>query len=174
MKAYEIQQFGIADLTMVDRPDPEPGPGQVLLAMKAWSLNYRDLLVAGGRYNPKLKFPMVPLSDGVGEVLAVGDGVTRVKTGDRVAGIFMQNWIIGPFQDSYAKSAMGGAIDGVLAEKVGATIKYRWKNEPDDDIQYDESNNDQITDILFHADSSMIIAHLIHVKLCEYQTRAGS
>ncbi len=118
MKAYEIQQFGIANLKMVDRPDPEPSPGQVLLGMKAWSLNYRDLLVAGGRYNPKLKFPMVPLSDGVGEVLAVGDGVTRVKTGDRVAGIFMQSWIVGPFQDSFAKSAMGGAIDGVLAEKV--------------------------------------------------------
>jgi NADPH:quinone reductase-like Zn-dependent oxidoreductase len=118
MKAYEIQQFGLDDLKLVDRPEPVAGPGQVVVAMKAWSLNFRDLLVAGGRYNPKLKFPMVPLSDGAGEVLAVGEGVTRVKAGDRVAGIFMQTWIDGPFEDRYAKSAMGGAIDGVLAEQV--------------------------------------------------------
>lgn len=116
MKAYEIQQFGIDNLTLVEHPDPEPGPGQVLVRMKAWSLNYRDLLVINGQYNPKMKLPMIPFSDGVGEVVAIGVGVTRVKPGDRVAGIFMQGWLHGPFEERYARSAMGGAVRGVLSE----------------------------------------------------------
>lgn len=118
MRAYEIQQFGIDNLKLVDRPDPTLGSGQVLIRMKAWSLNYRDLLVVEGKYNPKLKMPMLPLSDGAGEVLGVGDGVTRLKTGDRVAGIFMQSWLTGAYEDRHGRSAMGGAIDGVLAEQV--------------------------------------------------------
>ena len=119
MKAIAMQTaFGIDNLHVIDRPEPEPGAGQVLLKMKAWSLNYRDLLVAKGLYNPKLKFPFVPLSDGVGEVIGVGDGVTRVKVGDRVAGIFMQRWIAGELTDAGGKSALGGAIEGVAAEQV--------------------------------------------------------
>lgn len=117
MRAYEIQGgFGIDALTLTERPEPKPGAGQVLVKMRAWSLNYRDLLMVKGLYNPKLRLPLVPLSDGVGEVVAVGAGVTRVKPGDRVAGIFMQKWIDGELNDVMAKSALGGAIDGVLAE----------------------------------------------------------
>ena len=94
MKAVELQNaFGIDSLHLVDRADPTPGHGQILLKMRAWSLNYRDLMLVKGQYNPKLKLPVVPLSDGVGEVAAVGEGVTRVKVGDRVAGSFMQGWI---------------------------------------------------------------------------------
>jgi NADPH:quinone reductase-like Zn-dependent oxidoreductase len=118
MKAYEIPSFGIDSLKLVDRPEPTPGPGQVLVKMKAWSLNYRDLLVVKGQYNPKLKLPFTPLSDGMGEVAAVGDGVTRLKPGDRVAGAFMQNWIEGPVTDAKAASALGGALPGVAAEYV--------------------------------------------------------
>jgi NADPH:quinone reductase-like Zn-dependent oxidoreductase len=119
MKAIVLQSaFGIENLQVVDRPEPKPGFGQVVLKMKAWSLNYRDLLMVKGLYNPKLKFPFVPLSDGVGEVIAIGDGVTRVKVGDRVAGCFMQRWIAGDLTDAAAKSALGGAIDGVAAEQV--------------------------------------------------------
>lgn len=119
MKTIELQSaFGIENLHVVERPEPKPGPGQVLVQMKAWSLNYRDLLVVKGLYNPKLKFPFVPLSDGVGEVRAVGDGVTRVKVGDRVAGCFMQRWSAGELTDAAGKSALGGAIPGVLAEQV--------------------------------------------------------
>lgn len=119
MKAYEIQGgFGIDALTLVERPDPKPAAGQVLVKMRAWSLNYRDLLMVKGLYNPKLRLPLVPLSDGAGEVVAVGAGVTRVKTGDRVAGIFMQKWIDGEVDEAKAKTALGGAIDGVLAEQV--------------------------------------------------------
>lgn len=118
MKAYEIQQFGIDALTLTDHPDPAPGPGQALVRMSAWSLNYRDMLVIEGKYNPRLKLPMVPFSDGAGEVVAVGEGVTSVAPGDRVAGIFMQSWLAGRYVDKHGKSAMGGAIAGVLAEQV--------------------------------------------------------
>ncbi|MFL5341078.1 MAG: NAD(P)-dependent alcohol dehydrogenase [Gemmataceae bacterium] len=119
MKTYELHPgFGFENLKLADRPTPTPGPGQVLVDMRAWSLNYRDLLVVTGQYNPRLRLPMVPLSDGAGEVTAVGPGVSRVKPGDRVAGTFMQKWVAGRLTDDYAKSALGGAIDGVLAEQV--------------------------------------------------------
>jgi NADPH:quinone reductase-like Zn-dependent oxidoreductase len=117
MKVCELQNtFGIDQLTIVERPDPQPGPGQVLLKMLGFSLNYRDLLVVKGQYNPKLRLPLVPLSDGVGEVAAVAAGVTRVKVGDRVCPLFMQKWLSGDVTDEKAKSALGGGNDGVLAE----------------------------------------------------------
>jgi NADPH:quinone reductase-like Zn-dependent oxidoreductase len=113
-----IPAFGLEHLTVVKRPDPTPGAGQVVVAVKAVSLNYRDLLVATGKYNPKMPLPRVPCSDCAGEVLAVGDNVLSVKPGDRVCGNFFQNWTAGPLTDAVAKSALGGAIDGVLAERV--------------------------------------------------------
>lgn len=120
MHAIEIQNsFGLDNLVVAERPQPQPGPGQVLLQMRAWSLNYRDLLVVKGQYNPKLRLPLVPLSDGVGEVVALGEGVTRVRKGDRVAGAFMQKWIDGGPSDLKARSSLGGGgMDGVLAEYV--------------------------------------------------------
>jgi NADPH:quinone reductase-like Zn-dependent oxidoreductase len=90
----------------------------VLVRVHAISLNYRDLLMVKGLYNPKLKLPRIPCSDGAGEVAAVGEGVTRWKTGDRVAGIFMQNWLDGPLTPAKSKGALGGDIDGMLAEYV--------------------------------------------------------
>jgi NADPH:quinone reductase-like Zn-dependent oxidoreductase len=117
MKAYEIQQsFGIDHLAPSERPDPRPGPGQVLIKMRALSLNYRDLLVVKGLYNPKLRRPMIPVSDGVGDIVAVGEGVTSVKPGERVAGTFMQQWVAGGVTEAAAKTALGGAFDGLLAE----------------------------------------------------------
>jgi NADPH:quinone reductase-like Zn-dependent oxidoreductase len=117
MKVQLLQSgFGIDNLKLAERPEPRPGAGQVLLKMRAFSLNYRDLMVVKGLYNPKMKLPMVPLSDGVGEVVAIGDGVSRVKVGDRVCPIFMQNWIAGELTDAKARSALGGGNDGVLAE----------------------------------------------------------
>jgi NADPH:quinone reductase-like Zn-dependent oxidoreductase len=119
MKVIEIKdKFGLDSLTLADRPEARPGPGQVLVRMRAFSLNYRDLLVVKGAYNPKLRLPLIPLSDGVGTVAAVGEGVTRVKPGDRVAGIFMQKWLAGEVTEAKARSALGGAIEGVLAEQV--------------------------------------------------------
>jgi NADPH:quinone reductase-like Zn-dependent oxidoreductase len=119
MNVWEVHaKEGLDALTLVERPDPHPTVGQVLLKMRATSLNYRDLLVVKGAYGSKQPLPLIPFSDGVGEVVAVGEGVTRVNVGDRVAGIFMQAWLDGEFSADRAKSALGGAIDGVLAEYI--------------------------------------------------------
>lgn len=119
MKIWEIRnKQGLDSLTLTERLASQPKPGYVLLRMRAASLNYRDLLTLKGAYNSKQQLPLVPLSDGVGEVVAIGEGVTRVQTGDRVAGIFMQKWLAGNFSAEKAKSALGGAIDGILAEYV--------------------------------------------------------
>ena len=90
-----------------ERPTPEPGPRQVLVRMRAWSLNYRDLLVIKGLYNPKLKLPLIPLSDGAGEVVQVGSAVTRWKAGDRVVAAFMQGWVDGEIDDTKWGTALG-------------------------------------------------------------------
>jgi NADPH:quinone reductase-like Zn-dependent oxidoreductase len=117
MKAYELGTTnGIEALTMVERPTPKPGHGQVLLRMHAASLNYRDLVIAKGLLSKREK-SLIPLSDGAGEVAEVGPGVTRVRTGDRVAPIFTQTWISGDVGRDQP-SALGGDIDGVLAEYV--------------------------------------------------------
>jgi NADPH:quinone reductase-like Zn-dependent oxidoreductase len=119
VKAFEVQSgFGLENLVMVDRGEPTPGPGQVLIKMKAFSLNYRDLMVVMGTYNPRMRLPCVPLSDGAGEVVSIGDGVTRVKPGDRVAPIFMPKWIEGEPTVEKGKSALGAAVDGILQEYV--------------------------------------------------------
>jgi NADPH:quinone reductase-like Zn-dependent oxidoreductase len=119
MQAYELQSFGFDSLKLVDRPQPAIGPGQVLLKMRAFSLNYRDLMIAKGTYNPKLRLPAIPLSDGVGEVVQTGEGVSRVKAGDRVAGAFMPKWVSGEITDAAGRSALGGGGSaGMLAEFV--------------------------------------------------------
>lgn len=118
MKAYEIRKFGLEGLSIVDRPVPEPGPEQVLVRMCAWSLNYRDLMTVAGRYNPRLKLPQVPLSDGAGEVVAVGSGVKGFKAGDRVTNTFFERWVSGEGNDEQARTALGAGRDGVLAEYV--------------------------------------------------------
>lgn len=110
---------GLDSLILRDEPMPHPGPGQVLVRVRAASLNYRDLGVAGGRSARGPALPnLVPLSDGAGEVVEIGAGVTRVKPGDRVAGIFMQSWIGGEIEPDHVASSLGGAIDGVLGEYV--------------------------------------------------------
>ncbi len=116
MKAFEIQQFGIDDLALVEREKPVPGAGEVLVKIHAASLNYRDLRMVQGTYNPKLKMPIVPFSDGAGEVVEVGEAVTRFKVGDRVCPIFMQGWVEGEVDYAKARTALGGDIDGVLRE----------------------------------------------------------
>ena len=119
MKVVEIPQYGIEHLRVAERPTPEPGPGQVLLKMKAATLNFRDLMTVNGAYGPGAhKFPLVPLSDGCGEVAAVGPGVTRVKPGDRVATMFFQNWFAGEPTREALSSALGGALDGVWRDTM--------------------------------------------------------
>jgi NADPH:quinone reductase-like Zn-dependent oxidoreductase len=118
MRVWQISSFGVDSLEFVERPTPSPDPGEVLVKVRAISFNYRDLMVVKGHYNPKLKLPRIPCSDGAGEVVAVGEGVTAWKPGDRVAGIFMQNWLDGPLTPAKARGALGGDIDGMLAEYV--------------------------------------------------------
>ena len=120
MRVYQIPKpEGIDSLTLREAPTPKPGRGQVLVRMRAASLNYRDLMVLTGRYARGAPLAdLVPLSDGAGEVAEIGPDVTRVKPGDRVAGIFMQTWLGGDVEPSDAASSLGGAIHGVLAEYV--------------------------------------------------------
>lgn len=120
MKAYEIQDaFGLEHLVQAERPDPDPGPGQVLVRVKAVSINYRDLLLVQGFYNPKQPLPIIPFSDGAGEVVAVGEGVSGVAVGDHVANCFFQGWMSGPpTPETTAATAMGSPLDGMLSELV--------------------------------------------------------
>jgi NADPH:quinone reductase-like Zn-dependent oxidoreductase len=116
MKAFEIQQFGIENLTLTDRETPEPKANEVLVRLRATSLNYRDLMMVKGTYNPKQKLPLVPFSDGAGEVAAVGESVTKWKVGDRVCPIFMQGWHEGEIEFKKARTTLGGDFDGCLRE----------------------------------------------------------
>jgi NADPH:quinone reductase-like Zn-dependent oxidoreductase len=118
MYGYPIQQFGVDHLTKAELPKLQIAPGMVLIRMHAVSLNYRDLMMVEGRYNPRMALPRVPCSDGAGEVVEVGEGVRRVKVGDRVCGIFMQHWLDGPLTAERSKAALGGDVDGMLAEYV--------------------------------------------------------
>jgi NADPH:quinone reductase-like Zn-dependent oxidoreductase len=118
MKVYEIHDnAGIDSLTLVKRPDPKPGYDQIVVRVRAVSLNYRDLIMLEGKSAGR-KLNVIPMSDGAGEVVAIGEGVTRVKVGDRVAGTFFQDWVSGHITAKVMKSAMGGEIDGMLAEYV--------------------------------------------------------
>lgn len=116
MKTYEINEFGIESLTLAERDEPKPAGNEVLVKFHAFSLNYRDLMMVKGSYNPKLKTPMIPFSDGAGEVVEVGENITKFKIGDKVTPIFMQTWVEGAIDFEKRNSALGGAIDGVLTE----------------------------------------------------------
>ncbi|NOT48744.1 MAG: NAD(P)-dependent alcohol dehydrogenase, partial [Acidobacteria bacterium] len=118
MKAYEIKQFGVDELNIVERPDPEPGPHEVLVRFRAASINYRDLMVVSGTYNPRMKLPATPFSDGAGEVAAVGEAVTKWKIGDRVMPIFAQRWFDGDSSEEKRRTSLGAGPqwDGILRE----------------------------------------------------------
>jgi NADPH:quinone reductase-like Zn-dependent oxidoreductase len=118
MRAWQVSTFGVDSLELVERLERAPGPREVQIRMRAVSFNFRDLMVVKGLYNPKMGLPRIPCSDGAGEVRSVGEGVTAWKPGDRVAGIFMQNWAEGAPTPAKTKGALGGDIDGVLAESV--------------------------------------------------------
>lgn len=116
MKAYRIEEFGIDKLALTEVDKPMPREGEVLVRLRATSLNYRDVMMVEGTYNPRLKLPLVPFSDGAGEVVEIGEGVTRWKGGDRVCPIFMQGWFDGELDYAKWKTTLGGNLDGCLRE----------------------------------------------------------
>jgi NADPH:quinone reductase-like Zn-dependent oxidoreductase len=119
MKVYTTLGDGIDRLKLNELPVPEIKPGEVLVKMTAVSLNYRDLLVIKGVENWKPPAPRIPISDGVGEIVALGEGVSRFRAGDRVAGIFLPKWLDGELtKEKYVLPLGGAATDGVLAEYV--------------------------------------------------------
>jgi NADPH:quinone reductase-like Zn-dependent oxidoreductase len=119
MKAYQIiSDIGPEGLQQVELPTPVAGAGEVLIQVRATSLNYRDHMIVSGQYGGTPALPLIPLSDGAGEVVEVGPGVTQWAVGDRVAGCFFQDWERGAYTRPVGGSALGGALDGMLAERV--------------------------------------------------------
>ena len=117
MEVYRIDRFGSVDgIVLRVSEDPRPGPKEVLMKVRATSLNYRDLMVLKGGGRGPTRLGVVPLSDGAGEVAEIGDGVTRVKIGDRIAGCFHPRWFGGPIKPDYLTDRLGANLDGMLAE----------------------------------------------------------
>jgi NADPH:quinone reductase-like Zn-dependent oxidoreductase len=117
MRVYELQDTsGLAGMKLIDKPVPQPGAGQVLVRIRAVTLNYRDLLTVKGGYGSRQKLPLIPLSDAAGVVETVGPGVQHLKVGDRVIGSFFENWLGGGPTKEKLDGALGGSADGVLAE----------------------------------------------------------
>lgn len=119
MRAWQIvSNKGIDGLQLAERTSPEPGPGQVMIRVRASSINYRDLGTVRDPESRKLPYPRIPNSDAAGEIIKVGPGVTDLKAGDRVASCFFQQWTDGLCSARVMASALGGALDGVLAEEA--------------------------------------------------------
>ena len=119
MRYYHLPYFGGPDaLRQAERDEPKPGPREVLVRMRAWSLNHRDLLIARDAYGRDVRPGVIPLSDGAGEVVAVGDEVTRWRPGDRVVSTVLPRWTAGPPDAGKVAGMLGGSLDGVLAEYV--------------------------------------------------------
>jgi len=117
MEAYCIERFGSVDgIVLRSSTDPQPGTKEILMRVRASSLNHRDLMVLKGGGRGPTKLGVVPLSDGAGEVAAIGERVTRVKIGDRIAGCFHPRWFGGPITPDYLTDRLGANLDGMLAE----------------------------------------------------------
>ncbi len=116
MRLVELQAFGADGLVIEERDVPRPGPGEVLVQVKAASVNYRDFMICQGMYNPGLEMPVTPLSDGAGDVLEVGEGVENVATGDRVTSLFWQDWADGPARPGIRTTTTGCEAPGMLTE----------------------------------------------------------
>jgi NADPH:quinone reductase-like Zn-dependent oxidoreductase len=121
MEVFELRAFGLENLQRADRLEPEPREDEVLIRVRAVSLNFRDQLVVQGKYNPRMTLPRVPVSDGAGEVVSVGRDVATWKPGDRVVVPFFPAWLDGELNAEKAASGLGGDVDGLLQEFV--TIK---------------------------------------------------
>src|SRR5262245_55568926 len=121
MKLYQLDlsKRGIEAVSMTEGPVPKAGKGEVLVRLQAYSLNFRDLLIAKGLYPVTTKSSrLVPVCDGAVEEVEVGDGVTRFRKGDRVVASYFQGWFDGPLTYPAMGTSLGGGVEGVLAEYV--------------------------------------------------------
>ena len=116
MKAYELTEFGIDQVRQVTMDDPTPGPGEVLVKLNAASINYRDFMICAGQFGSPDDLPIVPLSDGAGEIVAVGDGVNSLATGDHVSPLFFPRWMSGDALGDERAVSTGLELDGCLRE----------------------------------------------------------
>lgn len=117
MKAYAyLDRISLDSIALVDRPDPTPGPHDVVLRMRAAALNYRDLAIARSHYHIAVQPPLVPLSDGAGEVIEVGRKASRVRLGEIACPVYLPEWIDGPPSPRVLRRRLGGPSDGVLSE----------------------------------------------------------
>jgi NADPH:quinone reductase-like Zn-dependent oxidoreductase len=138
MKAYCIDHFGSVDgVLLQSRADPQPGRREILVRVRATSLNYRDLMVLKGGGRGPTKVGVVPLSDGAGEVVALGGGVTRFAVGDRVIGCFHPRWFGGPIKADYLTDRLGANLDGMLAEY--AVVSEEAAVPVPDDLSFEEA-----------------------------------
>jgi NADPH:quinone reductase-like Zn-dependent oxidoreductase len=115
VKVWQVREWSIDAMDLVEQPEPTPGPGQIVVRMRAASVNYRDLLTVEGK-GGSYRLPLIPFSDGAVEIAAVGEGVTRVSVGDRVCPMFFQSWMDGRPSASSRRLALGGTRPGVLQE----------------------------------------------------------
>jgi NADPH:quinone reductase-like Zn-dependent oxidoreductase len=118
MRAWQIDRFGLEHLALVEQPTPSPGGDELLVRVRAVSLNFRDRVVIAGTAIPKLKLPFIPASDASGDVVEVGADVTRFKAGDRVVSHYVPKWIDGDGRADGDYRTLGGPLPGVLAEYV--------------------------------------------------------
>ena len=120
MKVIELTGWQLEQIVIGERTAPAvPGPGEMVVAMRAATVNYRDFVFARGGYGRESgALPIIPLSDGAGIVTAIGAGVTRAKPGDLVCPIVMPQWLSGPMRDEHRRATLGGSVDGVMAEQM--------------------------------------------------------
>jgi NADPH:quinone reductase-like Zn-dependent oxidoreductase len=118
-RAMLLPRFGAANLTLAEHPVAAPGPTDIVIRLTAASINYRDVVVVDGTYKPDMKLPLVPLSDGCGEVVAVGEAVSRFAVGDRAMPLYTRGWISGPpTLEQRTARTLGGPFDGVARERI--------------------------------------------------------
>lgn len=120
MRVMQIEgDWGLDHIRLAERPDPTPGPGEVVLRMKAVSLNFRDTVLVNRGYGRRSgELPLVPVGDGAGEVIALGEGVDGFAEGDLVIPAFSQTWISGPFTERAWGGTLGGPLDGTMQEMM--------------------------------------------------------
>lgn len=116
MQAIELRQFGIEHLHQVELARPEPGPGEVLIRVRAAALNYRDRVVLDGSYMPNLTLPFIPVADAAGEVAAVGENARRWQVGARVTTHYTTTWLSGEMEEAHQGAKLGGPLPGMLRE----------------------------------------------------------